>query len=164
MKATVSWLGVLLLAGAAVPAVHAQPNPYCNRPAPDACGPGFYCQGPGPCGAVYGPNYCVRPGFEPFQGYLPPAQHQMHGWPGMQAAQGPLASPVFPTHPYARGPRDYFMLEESDLTARLQFPVTSPTSVFPTAAPPPAPLPPATPPAAPPVVPPAGEVPREAPR
>ena len=155
MKATVSWLGVLLLAGAAVPAVQAQPNPWCNRPAPDACGPGYYCQGPGPCGMVYGPNNCVRPGFEPFQGYLPPAQHPLGAGAGAGAG-GPLASPVFPTHPYARGPRDYFMLEESDLTARLQYPVTSPTTVFPTAAPPPAPLPPAAPPA--------GEVPREAPR
>src|SRR5690348_3342698 len=114
MKATVSWLGVLLLAGAAVPAVHAQPCGWCSFPAPDACGPGYYCQGP--CGAVYGPNYCLRPPFPPFQGFLPPAQHCG------PSAGGPLASPVFPTHPYARGPRDYFMLEESDLTARLSFP------------------------------------------
>ena len=127
MKATVSWLGALLLAGAAVPAVHAQYGPCYYRPAPDACNqPGYYCQGP--CGMWYGPNYCVRPCFEPFNGFVPPVCPRPTGQPfarpglpmppyfGPRPAPqgpGPLNSPVFPTHPFARSPRDYFMLEET---------------------------------------------------
>ena len=163
MKATVPWLSALLLAGAAVPAVQADPYSICCRPAPDACGPGYYCTGP--CGMVYGPNYCVRPGFEPFNGFVPPAfPHNPamvspqarcatpglpplphYGFdpprdPGYGAGYGPggggpLGSPLFPTHPYARGPRDYFMLEESDYASRVAYPsYTAPTAFYPSAA------------------------------
>jgi hypothetical protein len=127
MKATVPWLGALLLAGAAVPALHAQPYPVpcppahvgCHPPycAPDACGPGYYCQHP--CGAVYGPNYCLRPPWEPFNGFTPclgkPGPQVGQGLPGPPVYLGPRpapglpSSPLFPTHPYARSPRDYFM-------------------------------------------------------
>jgi hypothetical protein len=108
MRTTVFCLGVLLLA-TAVPAANAQPCPY-GYPyvAPDACGPGTYCQGR--CGMTYGPNYCVRPPFEPFNGFVPPVCHQGRG-AGAGAYQGPPPSPVFPTHPYARSPRDYFMID-----------------------------------------------------
>lgn len=92
--------------------------PYCSPPvvrppAPDACGPGFWCTGM--CGMPYGPNYCLRPPFPPFNGVLPypssvlpnfPSARPPQGGPGMQG------SPLFPTHPYARGPRDYFMTED----------------------------------------------------
>ena len=133
MKATVPWLGALLLAGAAVPALHAQPHPQpcppahisCHPPycAPDACGYGYYCQHP--CGGVYGPNYCLRPPWQPFNGFTPclgkPCPQAQFGQPlppppVYLAPQAPAApcpglpgSPLFPTHPYARSPRDYFM-------------------------------------------------------
>jgi hypothetical protein len=110
MKSILSWLGVLLLAGAAVPAAYAQPYPCYPPVAPDACVPGYYSQGR--CGMTYGPNYYLRPPFEPFNGFVPPVCRQgARGWPGAGAAQGPLNSPVFPTHPYARSPRDYFMID-----------------------------------------------------
>ena len=103
MKATVSWLGALLLAGAAVPAASAQPCPWCPNPAPDACGPGYYCQGP--CGAVYGPNHCVRPCFEPFQGFLPPAQHPLGPGAGAPARRRSAASAGHArSRPWREGP------------------------------------------------------------
>ena len=33
------------------------------------------------------------------------------GGPAAAGPGGPLASPLFPTHPFARGPRDYFMVD-----------------------------------------------------
>jgi hypothetical protein len=105
MKTIVSGLGVLLLLGAAGTAAHAQSWGWNAPFVPDACGPGSYCRGP--CGAVYGPNYCVRPPFEPFNGFVPPVCHGCNNG----AYGGPPASPVFPTHPYARSPRDYFMID-----------------------------------------------------
>ena len=64
--------------------------------APDACGPGYYCTNA--CGMRYGPGYCLYPPFPPFQGMVP--------GPPPKGAPG---SPMFPTHPYARSPRDFFM-------------------------------------------------------
>jgi hypothetical protein len=133
MKATVARLGGLLLVGLIVPAVQADGGtgfgyapppgygyPPAPRVAPDTCGPGYYCTHP--CGAVYGPNYCVRPPFEPFNGFLPNlcnrCPQSMGARPGLPPLptfpvipRPPLDSAVIPTHPYARGPRDYFMLE-----------------------------------------------------
>jgi hypothetical protein len=66
---------------------------------PSACGPGgFY--NTGRCGGVYGPNYNLYPPFPPFQGVQPSSscgQQQQ----GMQ----------FNSHPYARSPRDFFMVD-----------------------------------------------------
>ncbi len=94
MRATIAWLGAL--GAAALLAASAQANPYfpCAPQAPDACGPGWYnvnC-----CGAVYGPNYWLRPPYPPFNGVLPPMQGQQTN---------------FPTNPYMRSPRDFFMLD-----------------------------------------------------
>jgi hypothetical protein len=102
MKATVTCLGALVVALALASTSHAQYAPWCGfqRQAPDACRPGFICQNY--CGAPYGPNWNVRPPFPPFNGILPPPN-----WNG----GGQNLPPVFPTHPYARGPRDYFMYE-----------------------------------------------------
>jgi hypothetical protein len=56
-------------------------------------------------GMTYGPNYCVRPPYGPFQGAIGPIQ----GYGGVGA---PLTGPAaFPSHLYARGPRDYFMYD-----------------------------------------------------
>lgn len=79
-------------AGAAYP--YAMPyRPYPARVAPDMCGPGWW--GVNQCGAPFGPNHCVYPPFPPYNGERPPIGK----------------SPAFMTHPFARGPRDYFMLD-----------------------------------------------------
>jgi hypothetical protein len=103
MKATIRCAGVLL--GTVLAAAHASADTYWSpvyrapHPvAPDACGPGFYAVGP--CGAVYGPNYWLRPAGEPFVGYPTPPARQFQG-------------PSYPTHPFARGPRDFFMWREN---------------------------------------------------
>src|SRR5205085_9117395 len=82
MKATVVWLGALL--GLTGSASLAQAQYYCppayGRPqAPDACGPGFFSACP--CGDIYGPNYCLRPPFEPFNGVRPCPQAPPPGAP-----------------------------------------------------------------------------------
>ncbi len=114
MPALRLFLGALLGAALAVPAARAQYGKYCGcyyppiPQAPDACGPGFYSTNC--CGLVYGPGYCLRPCFPPFQGMLPgPPPKCGPGAAGGYAGPGMLNSPVFPTHPYARSPRDYFM-------------------------------------------------------
>jgi hypothetical protein len=96
MKATVSCLGALALVLALGGTARAD-HPYffgCgNRlQAPDALGPGYMCYNY--CGCPYGPNYCLRPPWPPFQGMILPPNPN---------------GPQFPTHPYARGPRDFFM-------------------------------------------------------
>ncbi len=101
MKATLSWLGALLCAGFLAHSAQAQ-YPNCFPPrliAPDACGPGFYTVNA--CGAVYGPNYWVYPGVQPWNGFHPSCAR-----PKQQ--QGPQG---FPTHPFARSPRDFFMMD-----------------------------------------------------
>ena len=68
---------VALLFAASAGSANPWANPLTCKPyptAPDACGPGFYVVGP--CGMVYGPNYCLYPGFPPYNGErpaLPPA-------------------------------------------------------------------------------------------
>jgi hypothetical protein len=75
------------------------------------CRPGHY--GPNYYGLYYGPNYCVYPPFPPYNGMLPGPSNQA-GAGGAGLGCGPLPGangPVtFPTHPYARSPRDYFMV------------------------------------------------------
>lgn len=99
MKATVSSFAALLVLGATASLAEANPYfpPPLPRQAPDTCNtPPFYVSNP--CGAVYGPNWWLRPPWQPFNGIMPTPSQQNQ----------PTG---FPTHPYARGPRDYFMLE-----------------------------------------------------
>lgn len=78
--------------------------PYPLGVAPDACGCGYYTTNVQ--GMTYGPNHYVYPPFPPFGGLLPvPANG------GRPAGPPWVGGPVFPTHPYARSPRDYFMME-----------------------------------------------------
>jgi len=71
---------------------------YMMRPsAPDMCGPGFFYVNQ--CGMIYGPNYCVRPPFAPFNGFCP------------QFYNSSCSKMSFPTHPFARSPRDFFMVD-----------------------------------------------------
>ena len=128
MKAIRLWMGALLLAGVAASLAHAQPcSPALNRPyaqAPDCCGPGFYSTCPN--GLVYGPNYWLRPAPVPYTPLCQPGQMPQYpsqpgfGRPGMMGEPGlpnypghagaPPCPPVFPTHPFARSPRDFFMV------------------------------------------------------
>ena len=103
MRSSLPWFAALLVSGiytcvAAAdypmyypPSVVHPPRP----PVPDMCNPGFYSTNC--CGAVYRPNYYVRPPFPPYNGERP-------------CLKGP-GGPTYLTHPYARGPRDYFMLD-----------------------------------------------------
>jgi hypothetical protein len=90
------------------------------RVAPDMCGPYFYCSNG--C-QWYGPSYCVRPPFEPFNGIIPgkplpnnmptPAQfiaQQAPGYGPQPVGQAPVGLPY---NPFARSPRDYFMWNEA---------------------------------------------------
>ncbi len=115
MKATVLGLAAVLFAGLAATSANANPNVLPGHPqAPDACGPGYYA--PNCCGQWYGPNYCLRPCYPPFNGLLPcparPGNGNGNG-NGNGASGGPGCAtpgiPAFPTHPFARSPRDFFM-------------------------------------------------------
>ncbi len=55
-------------------------------------------------GMTYGPNWCLRPPYAPFQGFIGPVQ----GYGAGAAAPGVAG---FPSHLYARSPRDFFMVE-----------------------------------------------------
>jgi hypothetical protein len=71
MQGTRPWIGTLLTLGAVTAGASAQFHPPNPTVAPDTCNATpFYTTGP--CGAVYGPNYYLRPGFEPWNGYTPP--------------------------------------------------------------------------------------------
>ena len=123
MKAIFFWSGALLCVGAVVGTAQAGPPPGSIPHAPDTSGPGFYCANP--CGGVYGPNYYLQPGFPPFSGNPPPpgcfgGGGMMPPFGGAGGAFGPggPAGPggpgvsglaIFPSHTFARGPRDYFM-------------------------------------------------------
>src|SRR5262245_16856043 len=80
MPATRTWAAAIATALLCVSSASAQYAPVTGRYhapvsrqplgiAPDACGPGFYvlCAD----GQTIGPNYWLRPGFEPFQGIRP---------------------------------------------------------------------------------------------
>jgi hypothetical protein len=92
------------------------PVPYIPS-APDACGPGYYDVNP--WFQPYGPNYNVYPPFAPFQGMIFPRQASYRPGAGGGAGNGngvggpPIQAthPGFVTHPYARSPRDFFMME-----------------------------------------------------
>lgn len=125
MKATKSWAGALASAFLLASTASAQYSPITGQYhapvsraplgyAPDTCGPGFFVMCPD--GQIYGPNYCLRPCFEPFQGIRPcvyPVQN------GKQFVVGPQIQPKgppeaqYPYHPYARSPRDFYMFREN---------------------------------------------------
>ena len=100
MRALTPWLAALLVVAATAGLAEAYyPYYFPQAPqAPDACGPGFY--NVNAWGAQYGPNYWLQPPYPPFNGARPNLQKSSQ------------ASPTFGTHPYARSPRDYFMLEQ----------------------------------------------------
>lgn len=121
-----SWAGAfasaLLLTSSAsaqylMPAAGQYYSPVTNRPlgvAPDAFGPGYYVYCPD--GQTIGPNYWLRPGFEPYNGVRPYVYRVHNGrpefGPNLQQTQ-PAPQAAYPYHPYARGPRDFFMFREN---------------------------------------------------
>jgi hypothetical protein len=103
MKATLAAVGGLVAVAIAATAAPAQYNyappayypgqcPYPAQVAPDMCGSYFYYN---VGGTWYGPSYNVYPPFPPFGGVTGQLQ----------------IAPVF--HPWARGPRDFFMWTEA---------------------------------------------------
>jgi hypothetical protein len=110
-------LSAMLLACLAASPSNANPWSVYPPIAPDACGPGFYSSHP--CGMAYGPNHYLRPCWEPFNGFVPGFGQpgQPGGLPALPSpgVAGPdpglPPSPTFPSHPYARSPRDFFMLD-----------------------------------------------------
>ena len=122
-----SWTGALAsallftstAAAQYMPATGQYYSPVMQRPlgvAPDACGPGFYVWSPD--GQTIGPNYWLRPGFEPYQGIRPNVYRVQNGRPEFgpqlqQQQQKPNGQAGYPYHPYARGPRDFFMFREN---------------------------------------------------
>jgi hypothetical protein len=114
MYATMRWGGGLLavLLFSSVSFAQTWYSPVFRTPAlpaPDACGPGFYTVNG--CGAVYGPNHWVYPPFPPYQGPAPPPCFRGNGGPQGPGPAQPTTG-IYPTHPYVRGPRDFFMWNE----------------------------------------------------
>jgi hypothetical protein len=99
MKMIVSCLAGLLVVLACTATARAQQPCYPGYAAgpqfPGAYAPGF--TGYNGYGAGFAPSYGPNPPFPPFNGMLPPAPWQQ--------------SNRFPSHPYVRGPRDYFMID-----------------------------------------------------
>jgi hypothetical protein len=67
-------------------------------------------------GQYYGPNYWLMPPFAPFNGAVFARQATANPLAGRcagaaQGAPGAAGFPGFPTHPFARSPRDFFMME-----------------------------------------------------
>ena len=142
MKATIAWFGTLLgmlgltsLCDACYPGYACSPvfhTPLRQAPSPcNMCG--FYVACPD--GAYIGPNYWLRPPGLPFNGMLPgPTGQTIEGgrpmpmpMPGMAMPQYGFQQPpggqrptAFPSHPYARSPRDFFMWRENmeEMTVR----------------------------------------------
>ena len=82
--------------------------------APDMLNPGYYYQTQN--GTIYGPNYFVRPCFQPHQGMiLAPGACPPSGGCGSGSSQGPAGAQsggaAFPSHLFSRSPRDFFMIE-----------------------------------------------------
>jgi hypothetical protein len=135
MNRTARWLGALCVVAFLPALAHAQHGRFPGYPpppriAPDACGPAIYW--PCPDGTYLGPSYYLRPPFEPFQGFRPTMQRGPNGAlvpvSPFGQGQGQGQSPVFPTHPYARSPRDFFMWGEAqqDLHTRERRPPLAP--------------------------------------
>ncbi len=97
-------------------------SPALQRPLahnPDMRGPGFYMITP--TGYVTGPHYVVVPPWCPESGVGAPGRPCRKGGgpmpggghPGMAGSPGLPTTNSFPSHPYARSPRDFFMFHEN---------------------------------------------------
>lgn len=124
MKATLFSLAAVLGVLAAAPLAQAQ---YCCPPLIQY-GPPPYCwYQQDVLGHWYGPNCYLTPPYPPFQGMVfapprPAPQPGMQPRPGMVAVPGQApvlygngngmgGIPAFPSHQWARSPRDFFMVD-----------------------------------------------------
>src|SRR4051812_15747268 len=108
MKAMFVSFGAILIAALAVSTAAAQNFGPFARQAPDCCGPSYYA--PNWFGAFYGPNYNLYPGASPYNGPVGfPSFTQVANGQGGFGGAGVAPPLSFPTHPYARSPRDFFM-------------------------------------------------------
>src|SRR5262245_8416458 len=110
MRTTVTGLAaaaVLVLAGSWA---HAADPYFCPPPAQGGCNSPFYNAGPG---GGYGPNLFFQgPSLPPapFNGMLAiPNRNGCNGNGGMGGGMPFPGFASFPTHPFARSPRDFFM-------------------------------------------------------
>ena len=118
-------LGAVALYAAPASAQYAPTNvpPYWIAPAtgwkagnnPDMTGPGIYFVTP--AGLVTGPHYYVNPPWCPETGYQP-GPRPCKSAPVSGVAPPPMAGGLptvssFPSHPYVRSPRDFFMFHEN---------------------------------------------------
>jgi hypothetical protein len=104
MKATISWLAALCLVAGIASVAQAHPLFPRIRRAPDPCGLESYCPEPDGAGCRRKCHLLSR------------LLRSSGGTSGFgQASSGATSSfgqgPSFPTHPYARSPRDYFMVD-----------------------------------------------------
>ena len=132
MQATKLWAGALASALLFVSSASAQYYPATGQyyspvrrvpvgQAPDACGPGYYLTLAD--GQIIGPNYDLRPCFQPYNGERPKLQRIQNGRPSFVPSHPNLPfnqgqgqgqpEAQYPYHPYARGPRDFFMFREN---------------------------------------------------
>jgi hypothetical protein len=123
MKATISWAGALLATALTASFAAADYWPPYYGPAvtgANCYGSGYYAVAPN--GVVYGPNYWFRPPGEPFNGSTCDAA------PAPSTRGRGRRAPTYPSHPYVRGPRDFFMWRENmeDQMRREQRPVLVP--------------------------------------
>jgi hypothetical protein len=118
MKAMFVTFGAALAAALAASTANAQNFGRCVPQAPDCCGPANYA--PNWFGQYYGPNYNLYPGNGPYNGPVdsPRFTVQPNGRFGVGAGGPGVAPPLsFPTNPYMRGPRDFFMVDEESSRA-----------------------------------------------
>ena len=101
MKATILTLAVVVVLAAASQARAQCPLPYPCPSVPQAPQPGpIYPYPPGTMTQWYGPYYNYYPPFAPFQGMVVVPARPNCG-----------AGGAFPSHQWARSPRDFFMWE-----------------------------------------------------
>lgn len=106
MRALSAWLATIVCLAAFAAAVKADPPYRYVPPAPSTCGPGYYLAN---CyGTVYGPCYYLRPPWAPCM--MPPPGCGAGNGAGAGGGNGFGGEFAFPMHPYARSPRDFFMV------------------------------------------------------
>jgi hypothetical protein len=113
MKTALPCAAVLAFLGFADAASAQYYAPALRRPvgnAPDMMGPGMYFVNYS--GMVSGPHYYVVPGWCPETGFAPGPR------PCRPVQGAPIPGPMptvnsFPSHPYARSPRDFYMFHEN---------------------------------------------------
>lgn len=123
LLAGLALVGVASSASAQYPLRYPYVSPALKQPipwAPDMMGPGFYLVNAQ--GGITGPHHYVRPYWCPETGFAPgplckPGARPVGPVQGMppppMLGQGLPTVNSFPSHPFARSPRDFFMFHEN---------------------------------------------------